>query len=69
VTFGKPPRRIQGIRALALELAGIGEFQKIAKPSLFCGGDRRGNRKNSENPNLIMGQRMVRPKNCEKNVS
>jgi hypothetical protein len=66
MAFGEAARRIQSIRTLAVELAGIGKLQQVAKPSLLGGGDRRGNGKNSENPNLIMGRRIVRPK---KNVT
>jgi len=55
MAFGESARRIQGIRTLPIELAGIGKLQKIAKPSLFCGGDRSGYCKNSENPEHTMG--------------
>src|SRR5688500_7195431 len=36
VTLGKPARRIQGIRTLAFELAGVCQLEKVAKPGLFC---------------------------------
>lgn len=59
---GEATRGIDRVRPLALELAGIGQLEKIAKPSLFCRGDRGGNSKNSENPDNTTGWLSVGPK-------
>lgn len=59
---GKATRGVHCVRTLAFEFAGIGKFEKIAKPSLFCRGDWGGNSKNSENPDNTTGWRSVGPK-------